>query len=169
MGVLSECPVRLQPREVVANLSYRQDLISLGCIAICLLGSITWPGSGWIWATAVLLVVWASHAASVWTGSAGHLASTPTTWVSLATAGLAWALAFGYGGLKVASFDLRWAAVSGVAGACVAYLGLVGVRVLVSAARWMHRRRNRSGCCATCGYDLRGLPERRCPECGRPF
>ncbi len=23
--------------------------------------------------------------------------------------------------------------------------------------------------CANCGYDLRGLPEPRCPECGRPF
>ena len=23
--------------------------------------------------------------------------------------------------------------------------------------------------CQTCGYDLRGLPEPRCPECGRPF
>lgn len=23
--------------------------------------------------------------------------------------------------------------------------------------------------CLTCGYDLRGLPEKRCPECGRPF
>lgn len=25
------------------------------------------------------------------------------------------------------------------------------------------------GRCAQCGYDLRGLPERRCPECGTPF
>jgi hypothetical protein len=23
--------------------------------------------------------------------------------------------------------------------------------------------------CLGCGYDLRGLPENRCPECGRPF
>jgi hypothetical protein len=23
--------------------------------------------------------------------------------------------------------------------------------------------------CPTCGYDVRGLPENRCPECGRPF
>ena len=23
--------------------------------------------------------------------------------------------------------------------------------------------------CAHCGYDLRGLPEPRCPECGAPF
>ena len=25
------------------------------------------------------------------------------------------------------------------------------------------------GCCAKCGYYLRGLPEPRCPECGTPF
>lgn len=25
------------------------------------------------------------------------------------------------------------------------------------------------GTCGKCGYDLRGLPEPRCPECGTPF
>lgn len=25
------------------------------------------------------------------------------------------------------------------------------------------------GVCTRCGYNLRGLPERRCPECGTPF
>lgn len=53
---VSQWRLPLQPREVVANLSYRQGLISLGCIAICLLGSITWPGGGWIWAEAAAVV-----------------------------------------------------------------------------------------------------------------
>ena len=30
-------------------------------------------------------------------------------------------------------------------------------------------RRGPTGRCAECGYDMRGLPEPRCPECGTPF
>ena len=30
-------------------------------------------------------------------------------------------------------------------------------------------RRRRKGLCVTCGYDLTGLPENRCPECGTEF
>ena len=30
-------------------------------------------------------------------------------------------------------------------------------------------RRGPTGHCEQCGYDLRGLPEPRCPECGTPF
>jgi hypothetical protein len=31
------------------------------------------------------------------------------------------------------------------------------------------RRRRRKGLCVKCGYDLTGLPQRRCPECGTEF
>jgi hypothetical protein len=31
------------------------------------------------------------------------------------------------------------------------------------------RRRRRKGLCIHCGYDLRGLTETRCPECGETF
>jgi hypothetical protein len=31
------------------------------------------------------------------------------------------------------------------------------------------RRRRKRGLCVACGYNLKGLPEPRCPECGREF
>lgn len=34
------------------------------------------------------------------------------------------------------------------------------------AARWWAAREEVGGSCPKCGYDLRGLPEPRCPECG---
>lgn len=46
-----------------------------------------------------------------------------------------------------------------------------GVLPLVGGLRIARRRavRRRRNCCADCGYDLRGLPAERCPECGSPF
>lgn len=34
---------------------------------------------------------------------------------------------------------------------------------------WRRRRRRKRGLCIQCGYNLTGLSENRCPECGRPF
>ncbi|HZL33838.1 MAG TPA: hypothetical protein VFC78_00930 [Tepidisphaeraceae bacterium] len=44
-----------------------------------------------------------------------------------------------------------------------------GPGVLFLFADVRRRRREHSGLCVKCGYDLRGLPEPRCPECGRAF
>lgn len=43
-----------------------------------------------------------------------------------------------------------------------------GVPLVIAARRgWRKRDRRRRGLCLGCGYDLRGLPEPRCPECGK--
>jgi hypothetical protein len=53
--------------------------------------------------------------------------------------------------------------------------GIAVIFVVVSAAMfWRYNRegpklRRLQGRCEKCGYDLRGLPEPRCPECGTAF
>ena len=50
---------------------------------------------------------------------------------------------------------------------------LVPAGLCLRAARRASARRltalQAEGICIHCGYDLRGLTENRCPECGRPF
>lgn len=52
------------------------------------------------------------------------------------------------------------------------WTGLFGFVPAVALIRRPARRRKlrrKLGLCVTCGYDLRGLPEPRCPECGTPI
>lgn len=49
----------------------------------------------------------------------------------------------------------------------VAPLSLILALYFLPAYR--RRRRRRLGLCAFCGYDLRGLVDPRCPECGQEF
>ena len=67
---------------------------------------------------------------------------------------------------------------AGVVGAAVAYyshvltaapLAIATYLLFLSLIAQRETRVEAESRCARCGYDLRGLPEARCPECGRPF
>lgn len=81
----------------------------------------------------------------------------------LLTAGLQTLAAVALVGLALLLFDNVGAAILAL------WLGQLigGSAQLVVFARL--RRRPPEGHCHACGYNLTGLPERRCPECGRPF
>ena len=49
------------------------------------------------------------------------------------------------------------------------WMPLAAVGVPTVFLWYRRRRRRREGHCQACGYNLTGLPEPRCPECGRPF
>lgn len=51
-------------------------------------------------------------------------------------------------------------------------LGTTFVMLAMFRGRWLQawrRRRERRWTHCECGYDLRGLPGERCPECGKPI
>lgn len=51
----------------------------------------------------------------------------------------------------------------------VAIYSLVWFGLLMLIIVGRRALRSREGCCVTCGYDLRGTPHGKCPECGFPI
>ncbi len=74
---------------------------------------------------------------------------------------------------SVVYHDPDWSRVAVHAPQRFATAVLVSPLLLLSCiefVRWRRRRRRVGhGLCLVCGYDLQGLPEPRCPECGRKF
>jgi len=60
----------------------------------------------------------------------------------------------------------RWTAM-GISGGLCVLLWVFGPGIVLLFL--YEARKRRAGHCPDCGYDLRGLPELRCPECGRRF
>jgi hypothetical protein len=148
---------------------------SLSYAAIRLLGILS---MGWLWFLPWLETLLLSLVA--WVGSfmirfgPEHSRQTARNGLAGVTAGLGM---IGIGILAVTSFRLP-----GFFG-CFAYLayvlwwitglGLVGVGSILSITAavkgFFSEPPAEPGHCSVCGYNLMGLPRRRCPECGTPF
>jgi len=96
----------------------------------------------------------------VWRTRALLLACLLLTWHFL---GMAWGL------FKLWKMGMDIWSLWGLCPFCLAYVG----EWSVWHAQWRMSRRlsiaAREGRCPQCGYLLKGLPHRRCPECGRAF
>lgn len=80
----------------------------------------------------------------------------PNYWQSAKTEGRYWVTQ-----LEVSLQSIRLTRIIGVLGACAI------LRAVLVVNGGMRRRRR--GCCAKCGYCLRGLFSNVCPECGSPI
>lgn len=83
-----------------------------------------------------------------------------------AAASIDWALLFSFWLTSLVTFAgitaFYWPGwvIAAVAG------GMLGIAALVLARRFNRISLERDGLCPVCAYDVRGLPEPRCPECG---
>jgi hypothetical protein len=131
--------------------------------------AVSWPGV--IARMAILLpIYWFCLGALCWPLRRYRLVIAATAvWVISATAtGVAIGLALaGYFGSPP---SLSMTIVAGLLGATVMRWVATGLP-LCGVVWWRNRYRPvfPPGHCAKCGYNLRGLPEPRCPECGTPF
>ena len=79
------------------------------------------------------------------------------------------AILLSHGGLRARSLDLVNALVFGALAGVVTHLAGLVVGAVADLLLDRVRQFANPGECPTCGYDLRGLPDQRCPECGTPF
>lgn len=150
--------------------------MALGAMLLAALAAnawMSWPGRGGLWAGGPVGLVVACALNPVAVLVAG--------WIGGRARLRVWALAIPLGvfALRVGSL-LCWAVQYKGLTVALDYAGRLlqprdlvywgGLTVLFAIGDRAGRRgRHRPGACQHCGYLLRGLPTRRCPECGREF
>ena len=71
--------------------------------------------------------------------------------------------------VKQVTFGMSEANGAGVPFWSIAALAVIYPSAALAVGPLRRRRRRKRNQCVQCGYNLRGLTERRCPECGRAF
>ena len=74
-----------------------------------------------------------------------------------------------YGTVESLRGDVSVGGLLVIAGLCLIYGVVLGRTTLNYRRRRRQELRYASGRCVCCNYDLHGLPEARCPECGTTF
>jgi len=169
------------PEKVIRVLYVIHRFLSVHrCIAVTLPGVLVpvcgaffspwdWLGAAWpIWSTGLCLVYLGGLAGSAWPLRSYNVAVRTTLVASACFASVGFLnvlLTFpGHASKRL---------VRGIMSAPLLFIGLWAVSCLILCVVVLLRKRYwpvyAPGQCVRCGYDLRGLPNPRCPECGTSF
>ncbi len=101
-----------------------------------------------------------------WTSYTLALKLSSTATIALGCIGTVNVLVRGAGNVRLVPWYIPVGVLSVCAVFCAATFAVLSGLVLLRMRYWPVYRR---GCCQACGYDLFGLQDARCPECGTPF
>lgn len=160
-GWVLRVPVLLQ------HFSVQLLAVSVAPLGIIVIRDVLFAEANWAMRLVLGLLVWPTATCAL----CFPLTSYGRTLVLSLVAGVAFcvsAMAMQYRQWRFqAPFFLSWWGTALVVILACLFMG--GIGLLSVYLRRRYRPIRTPGECNRCGYDLRGLPEARCPECGTPF